>query len=214
MNLTKSVAKTMSSLEIAQLTGKNHYDVMRDIKNVLDQAEIDTRIFAGIYLDPQNRERDCFDLPKRECDLVVSGYSVKYRLAIIDRWHELESKQVFQIPQTLGDALQLAADQAKQLELQAPKVAFVDNLVDKTNLLTATQVASKHKLSAVKLNKLLDEIGGVYNKSVKRGRTFCHPWVAGGYGEMKQTELGYDQSLFTPRGEVRIHEMLISEGII
>lgn len=122
--------------------------------------------------------------------------------------------QAFQIPQTLGEALQLAADQAKQLELQAPKVAFVDNLVDRKNLMTATQVAAKHSMSAVKLNKLLDELGGVYNKSVKRGRVFIQSFIDSGYGELKQTVQGYSQALFTPAGEVYIHEKLISEGVV
>lgn len=212
--LMQSSQQTMSSLEIAALTGKNHSDVKRDIKNVLSQAEIDVSRFSGIYIDPMNRERECINLPRRECDLVVSGYSVKYRMAIIDRWHELESKQAFQIPQTLGEALQLAADQAKQLELAAPKVAFVDHLVTRHNLMTATQVAQKHKMSAVKLNKFLDELGGVYSKNVKRTRVFKQPFIGKGYGEMKQTEQGFDQALFTTAGEVWIHEKLISEGVL
>ncbi len=80
--------------------------------------------------------------------------------------------------------------------------------------MTAMQVASKHKMSAVKLNKFLDELGGVYSKAVKRGRVFIQAFIDKGYGELKQTELGYSQALFTPAGEVWIHEQLISEGII
>ena len=93
-------------------------------------------------------------------------------------------------------------------------MAFVDNLVSRDNLMTATQVASKHKMSAVKLNRLLDELGGVYNKSVKRGRVFIQSFIDSGYGEVKQTEQGYSQALFTPAGEVYINEKLISEGVI
>ncbi len=85
--------QTMSSLEIAELTGKNHPDVLRDIRNVLQQAEIGESKFASTYLSAQNKELPCYNLPKRECDLVISGYSVKYRLAIIDRWQELETSQ-------------------------------------------------------------------------------------------------------------------------
>ena len=129
-------------------------------------------------------------------------------------WIKELSKKQFQIPQTLGEALQLAADQAKQLELQAPKVAFVDNCVERGQLMTATQVAQKHKLSAVKLNKFLDELGGVYSKTIKRGRVFVQPFIDKGYGEMKQTELGYSQALFTASGEQFINQALISEGAI
>lgn len=217
--ITAQQESTMSSIEIATLTKKNHSDVKRDIVNVLSQADIDASKFAGIYKDNMNRDQQYFNLPRRECDLVVSGYSVKYRLAIIDRWRELEFKQTptppaFQIPQTLAEALQLAADQAKQLELQAPKVAFVEKLVERENLLNATQVAQPHKLSAVKLNRILDDVGGIYNKSVKRGRAFCQAWIDGGYGELKVTESGHNQCLFTVKGEQRINDILISEGIV
>ena len=84
-------AVTMSSLQIAEITGKEHRNVMRDIRETLDQAEIDPLKFEHIYRDALNREQRCFHLPRRECDLVVSGYSVKYRLAIIDRWQFSQS---------------------------------------------------------------------------------------------------------------------------
>ncbi len=95
MNLTtldNNVA-TMSSLEIAKLTGKRHDHVMRDIKNILEEAEISAPKFGGTYLSDQNKELPCYHLPRLECDLIVSGYAVKYRLAIIKRWHALEAKQ-------------------------------------------------------------------------------------------------------------------------
>ena len=64
-----------------------------------------------------------------------SGYSVKYRLAIIDRWRELETKQPFFTPQTMSEALRLAADlsdkvseQQTALNIAAPKVEFYDTV--------------------------------------------------------------------------------------
>jgi hypothetical protein len=68
---------TMSSLEIAELTNKNHADVLRDIRNVLTEVGIDESKFAGIYIDKANREKPCFNLPRRECDLIIAGYSAK-----------------------------------------------------------------------------------------------------------------------------------------
>ncbi len=83
--------QTMSSLEIAKLTSKDHDKVMLDIERVLNDAKIGVADFRGTYKSKQGKDLKCFNLPRRECDLVISGYSVHYRLKIIDRWHELES---------------------------------------------------------------------------------------------------------------------------
>jgi phage regulator Rha-like protein len=89
----QTVPVTMSSLEIAELTGKNHGDVLRDIRVVLEEAEIEESKFAGEYKTANFQMKPCYNLPRRECDLVISGDSVKYRLAIIDRWQFLESQK-------------------------------------------------------------------------------------------------------------------------
>jgi hypothetical protein len=81
----------MSSLEIAELTEKDHRNVMRDIRQILTEAGIDLLKFEQVYTAGNGQIQPCFNLPRRECDLVISGYSVKYRLAIIDRWHMLEA---------------------------------------------------------------------------------------------------------------------------
>jgi phage regulator Rha-like protein len=93
MNITTTPEgiHAVSSLEIAKLTGKRHADVLRNIENILNEAKIDQRKFASIRLDVGGREQPYFLLPRFECDLVISGYSVKYRAAIIRRWHELEA---------------------------------------------------------------------------------------------------------------------------
>jgi len=125
--------KTMSSLEIAQLTGKEHADVLKDIRRILAEAEIGEGKFSGSYLSQQNKELPCFNLPRRECDLVIAGYSVKYRLAIIDRWQELEEQQKHNVPTTFSEALRLAAntqeelEKAKfQIEQDKPRVEFAN----------------------------------------------------------------------------------------
>ena len=58
-----------------------------------------------------------------------------------------------QVPQSFAEALQLAANQAKQLEAQAAKVNYFDKVCDTTGLVNATQVGQKFKMSAVTLNK-------------------------------------------------------------
>ena len=85
---------TMSSLEIAELTGKDHRNVTRDIESILNEVGIDTLRFEHIYKDSMNRSRRCYNLPRRECLLIMSAYSAKLRLTIIDRMDALEHELI------------------------------------------------------------------------------------------------------------------------
>ena len=163
---------TMSSLQIADITGKRHSDVLRDIETILEQAEISQRKFASTYADSQGKPRPCYLLPRRECDLVISGYSVKYRLAIIDRWRELESKQSFHIPQSLPEALRLAADLSEQLSeshaalaIAAPKAAGLDRIAASEGSLTITAAAKTLRLAPRYLFQALEARKWIYRRA-------------------------------------------------
>lgn len=125
----------------------------------------------------------------------------------------IKNSSISSVPQSFAEALQLAADQAKQLELAAPKVSYYDKVVERDTLLNATQVGQKIGLSAVMLNRHLDDLG-VYNQSIKRGRAFRQSFVDAGHGIMRQTETGHAQPMITLTGEAWIIEKLTSEGII
>lgn len=212
--LAQNQTLTMTSLQMAALTGVRHDSVKRTIQKLHDNGVISKPQIVDGKKSPNGVVAKLFCFGKRDSLVIVARLSPEFTAAVVDRWQDLESKQQPQLPRNFAEALQLAADQAKQLELAAPKVSFVNNLVDKKTLMTATQVASKHKMSAIKLNKILDELGGIYSKNVKRSRVFIQSFIDSGYGEIKQTSEGYSQPLFTPAGEVYIYEKLISEGIV
>lgn len=203
---------TMSSREIAGLTGKEHKNVKRDIENMLSDLEEDALTFERIYFDTMNRQQNEYHLDRRHVDCLLTGYSAVLRMKVIDRWQELEGAAP-KIPQTFAEALRLAADQAEQIALMAPKADVFDKIVDRGVLMTATQVGQKIGMSAVKLNSYLSEIG-VYNASVKRSKAFKQWFIDKGLGEMKQTDAGYSQALFTNAGEMWVVEKFTSEGII
>lgn len=143
---------------------------------------------------------------------VVAQLCPEFTAALVKRWYELENQNAVQLPQTFAEALQLAADQARQLELAAPKVQYFDRVADTKNLLNASQVGKKIGMSAVKLNQYLADMG-VYDRRIA-GRTFAQWFIDKGYGEVKQTEQGYPQSKFTNKGEQWVIEQLVSEGVV
>ncbi|MDQ0035906.1 phage antirepressor YoqD-like protein [Variovorax boronicumulans] len=137
--ISTSGGVTMTSREIAELTGKRHDHVMRDIESMLVDLGATSPQIWGDLPDSYGRPQRVVFLPKRETLILVSGYSVAMRAKIIDRWQELEAGLVPQVPQTMAQALRLAAEQAELLEsaqLQiaeaAPKVEFHDRYAAST----------------------------------------------------------------------------------
>lgn len=216
--------KTMSSREIAHLCEKEHFNVKRDCEVMFKGLNLDALKFEGIYLDTMNRQQTEYLLDKKLSICLVSGYSVQLRMAIIDRWEELERQNqstTIALPDFTdpAEAAMAWAEQYKakqlaeqQLQIAAPKVQYFDRVADTKNLLNASQVGKKIGLSAVKLNQFLADLG-VYDRRIA-GRTFADWFIKKGYGEVKQTEQGYPQSKFTNKGEQWVVETLTSEGVV
>lgn len=101
--IAAGAVQTMSSREIAELTGREHRNVLRDIREMLDQlhGEGGALNFEHSYLTAQNKAAPEFRLPKRETLILVSGYSVEMRAKIIDRWQQLEAERQTFDPATI-----------------------------------------------------------------------------------------------------------------
>ena len=130
---------TMTSREIAELTGKELGHVHRDIRAMLDELKKDDP-----NLDHPQEDKDlrgfttCFHLNRELTETLLTGYSASARLKVIRRWHELEEQALpaqITIPQSLSEALRLAADLADMkakadaaLAIAAPKAEALDRL--------------------------------------------------------------------------------------
>lgn len=79
----------MDSRDIAELTHKRHSDVMRDIDRMLPKIA-NANVRRLTYKDRQGKERPYYCLPHRELLVLLTGYSVELRTAVIDRWAFLE----------------------------------------------------------------------------------------------------------------------------
>ena len=127
---------TMSSREIADLVESRHDSVKRTIERLQDKGLIQLTPMVEVknHLGQIVTE---YQLIKRDTYVVVAQLSPEFTARLVDRWQELENQQLPQIPQTLSEALRLAADQAEQIERQnllieqqRPKVEFVQRYVE------------------------------------------------------------------------------------
>lgn len=88
--------QTMSSREIAELCGKKHRYVCRDIDNLNTTYEKMGMPKVGHtpYINHQNgQEYNEFLLTKEQCVDLISGYHTETRIRINRRWQELENSQ-------------------------------------------------------------------------------------------------------------------------
>lgn len=84
--------KTMSSLEIAEVTGKQHAHVMEAIRKMEPAWEkvSQSKFRLASYTDAQGKSRPCYELTKRECLYVASKFNDEARAKLVIRWEALE----------------------------------------------------------------------------------------------------------------------------
>lgn len=144
--MNASQPQTMSSREIAELTGKEHKNVMADVRKMLSDLGLSTADFSAVYKDQQLIERPCFNLPKRETLILVSGYSVELRARIIDRWEELERQQAARAVTLPNFTDPAAAAIAWAAEYQAKQAAMLER--DEA-IRTKAQIGSRREATAM-----------------------------------------------------------------
>lgn len=161
--------QTMSSREIAELTGKRHDHVMRDIRVMLVELHGEEGLpkFGGTYRNEQNgQEYPCFNLPKRESLILVSGYDVNMRAGIIDRWQVLEDRR--SPTAMLADASVLRSllleNVEKVLELQ-PKADALDRIADADGSFCITDAAKSLQMRRKDLESKLVAFGWIYRRA-------------------------------------------------
>lgn len=205
--------ETMSSLEIAELTGRRHADVIRDIRKLLGQG-VNERNFALVdYIDAKGEKRPCYELTKKGCLILASGYDAKLRERIIDRWEELETKerttQLIPNFSNPAEAARAWADQyekAQQLALEnkvmKPKAEYFDNLVSRNLLTNIRDTAKQLHLGQKQFVSLLLENKFIYRDNGKKLKPYAE--FTPSYFEIKDYENnGHTgtQLLITPKGK-------------
>lgn len=138
---------TMTSREIAELTEKEHRNVVADIRKMFAELEINDAEFSAPYTTSQGNTYTEYRLDQELTYTLVAGYNIKLRNVIIKRWQELEAQNQKPSIENLSrlDILQLAMQSEQerlrleqqtnelkgktlelqqQIETEAPRVAF------------------------------------------------------------------------------------------
>lgn len=206
--LNKAIAvadQRMTSLVIAEVTGKKHAHVMRDIQNLLAQGVSQSNFGLSSYTQDQpnggTKQVPMYSLTPKGVLILASGYNPVLREKIINRLEEWETGQrTPTVPQqpvtpqpTLTDIIKTAKFLASFLRLNdTSKLALAKAIADPLGLPTPEYAKSKgvmhsatellqrlgYKVTATAFNKLAAAKGFVSQMSRPGSKGNTHTWYA------------------------------------
>ena len=154
--------QTMTSLEIAELTGKQHKNVMQAIRNMEPAWEKVTGLKFQLsgYKDSTGRSLPCYMLTKTECLYIATKFNDEARAKLVLRWQQLELAE---------------QEHRQQLCLPSPQkiLALADEIIGEglrmlnepaEDTLTATQVAKTFNMTVFDFNAVLRDMGIQYRR--------------------------------------------------
>jgi len=227
-NLT--IITKMTSMEIAEVTGKRHADIMRDIRDESEKLEAggisgERKFALSSYTTEQNKEMPCYTLTKEGVLQLAARYDAVVRAKLI----ELAMEQDKQLPTNYKEALLalVAAEEekehlqtenthkAQQLEQQKPLVLFAETCIASNDSLLVREVAklaSKQNVAIgeKRLWQKLREWGIVSDKNEPYQKAFDAGWFEtrqGTYSTPYGSET-YRTYKVTPKGQIYIIEKL------
>lgn len=223
-NLTVITKGNYTSLQIAEWTGKEHFNIMVDIrKEVESLSELAELIFQlGTYHDKNNQCRPCYNMTEDGVMQLALKYDAKTRFTVIQKLKENQQPQ-FKVPQTFKEALLLAVEQQEKIELleakieeEKPLVTFANTVLkSKDNILIRelAKIACDEgiKIGEKRLYTFLREQNMIFSNSTEPYQKY----VDNGYFKVKESSVDTPYGikltrtcLVTPKGQVKIIEKL------
>ena len=163
----------MTSLEIAELTGKQHKDVLKAIRNMEPAwGKICGRNFAltsRIIEQPNGgtREVPCYSLTKTGCLYIATKFNDEARAKLVLRWEELERRNLTPNPSPVREGSVRCLPSPKEI------LALADDIIgkglrmlneDAEDTLTATQVAKTFNMTVYDFNQVVCNMGIQYRR--------------------------------------------------
>ena len=221
------------SLTIAEMFGKEHKNVLSDIRTQMKHAGEEfaqLNFQPGSYQDRNNQTRPKYNLTEDAFALIVFSYNTKEavqtKISFIQEFKRMRatlqtvSSPSYMIEDPIERAQKWIDEQKQRLMLEQqvaeaqPKVTYYDTILKSTKLLTVTQIAKDYGLSGQGLNKILHEegiqykLGGqwlLYQQHSNKGYTKSQTHVDS-TGEARMN------TKWTQKGRLFIHEILMRLG--
>ena len=227
--MNRNENKTMTSLEVAEITNKQHSHIMRDIRDEIDKLgyEIGQSIFGLTeYVDKFNRKQSMYLLTLDGIMQLGARYSAEIRYKLIQIAKEkLQPKQyttkellLMQLESIEKiEKLELENKQKQEvIEYQKPKVEYTDNVLKSDTLINISQISKDFNLSGTKLNKILCENKIQYKqgKQYNLYQKYMNMELAKSYTYLDTNGNSHMCLKWTEKGRKFIYELLKELGYI
>lgn len=227
--MNRNENKTMTSLEVAEITNKQHSHIMRDIRDEIDKLgyEIGQSIFGLTeYVDKFNRKQSMYLLTLNGIMQLGARYSAEIRYKLIQIAKEkLQPKQyttkellLMQLESIEKiEKLELENKQKQEvIEYQKPKVEYTDNVLKSDTLINISQIAKDFNLSGTKLNRILCENKIQYKqgKQYNLYQKYMNMELAKSYTYLDTNGSSHMCLKWTEKGRKFIYELLKELGYI
>ncbi len=149
-------AQRMTSLEIAELTGKPHNDVLKAIRKMEEAwMKVNGGNFSLVeYKDSKGELRPCYSLSKIECLYIATKFNDEARAKLVIRWQQLEQERMIQ--QGVRKLLVTDQDVMHEAEMIIGRtlVSFNQNA---DGCITASDIAKAIGMEVKELNSFLTD---------------------------------------------------------
>ena len=233
------IGRKITSLEVAEMVGKEHKNVLRDIKLIIEQVGGRLKVAPSYfeesyYVNSQNKQQPMYLLSKEGCDLfgtrMTGEKGTKFALKYVQRFNEMEmelSQKKFGIPTNYKEALLQLVEQIEQkeqlqlaLEEQKPKVEFAESLLSsKTNILIRDFCKILHnkgiETGEKRLFNYLRENGYLLKNNTPSQRGIDLKWFsvsATTISNENGTKTRYTTKI-TPKGQQELLNKFLKDGI-
>ena len=210
--------KYLDSREVAEMVGKEHNMLLRDIRRYVEQlgqSKIAQSDFfkESTYKNKQNKEQPCYLVTKKGCEFIAHKLTgvkgTEFTAKYINRFHEMEDTIKTQLPQgndlialAVIEAQKMIAERDKQIERMKPKEIFADAVsASETSILVGDlaklisqngyKIGQKRLFEWLRTNNFLIKSGSSRNMPQQR-------FVEQGLFEIKESNIQ------NPDGSVRI----------
>jgi len=240
---TEVKPQTLDSREVAEMVGKQHNELLKDIRRYVNQfnegnlPHVDF-FQENTYTDTKGEARPCYTVTRKGCEFIANKLTgvkgTEFTAKYINKFHDMETVIQNQMP-TGQNLIALAVIEAQKMLEQKdtiiaqqtqvigelkPKADYTDRILQSKSLVNANQIAKDYGMSAKTFNKTLHNLGVQYSQGGQWLLYSKHQkkgYTSSETFEFERSDGTQDVNMrtkWTQKGRLFIYELLKTNGIL